>query len=423
MWRLILFLSYLHLCQFLEVVDGWLYGLSPFSHCGADEEVWELTSRHNEQAIHDFQVWITRRQFDSDICSSRGVLDKLHDYGIGSAFIQGAALLGQAIEQGKIYRPNPTRTWLWAESVAANCSLGIKSLDCFNLPISVCGLTTAEARSAQSLFKNSQMTASQTQSTHTVSICHLALRYKKPLIWIFGQLLDYLLRPRPELIPYITHRIQAALQLPMEQLPYFFDRHALRYFMSTSTIAVHIRGGNPDAGRKVIPLSYYIAAIDAKAKELAESNRPVRSVYVCSDDPSLIDELRLLYRRPWPIITLPHLILGKKGVEQEDALRAVRTQEISRRTLVMEYLADIEILTAADVFIGSHSNVYAMAASLRLSRHADTLSLNSTCLIDYRTVDKSLHCEGSVIARKFWSSEFIDLGFQDTDDGKSYWKL
>ena len=88
---------------------------------------------------------------------------------------------------------------------------------------------------------------------------------------------------------------------------------------------------------------------------------------------------------------------------------------------VTTILSDIEILVAADVFIGSHSNVYAMAASLRLSKHYPEKPLNHTCLIDHRLQDLQMHCEGSDVARQFWSSAFIDLGFSAVNDSITYW--
>jgi hypothetical protein len=40
---------------------------------------------------------------------------------------------------------------------------------------------------------------------------------------------------------------------------------------------------------------------------------------------------------------------------------------VDRFALMAEYLADIEILSRADVFIGSFSNIYAIVAARRMS--------------------------------------------------------
>jgi len=75
------------------------------------------------------------------------------------------------------------------------------------------------------------------------------------------------------------------------------------------------------------------------------------------------------------------------GVEWEDELRSLDRKrsrskdekgivEMSRFLLVAEYLADLEILAAADVFIGSYSNVYAIVAAKRLSGRVSKLHLH-----------------------------------------------
>jgi hypothetical protein len=46
--------------------------------------------------------------------------------------------------------------------------------------------------------------------------------------------------------------------------------------------------------------------------------------------------------RPWKYVLLPHLIMGSKGEEQEDALRSNirhKRSDVSRRQLVLEYIA------------------------------------------------------------------------------------
>ena len=117
---------------------------------------------------------------------------------------------------------------------------------------------------------------------------------------------------------------------------------------------------------------------------------------------------------------------------------------VDRRALVLEYLAgasitikgncfllillylviffrwnwiDIEILATADVFIGSYSNVYALSAALRMSRYFPQMKLKQTCLIDYKVPGLVDHCEGSKVAKSFWASSFIDLGFNSESDG------
>mmetsp|Transcript_19505 Transcript_19505/g.26784 ORF Transcript_19505/g.26784 Transcript_19505/m.26784 type:complete len:155 (-) Transcript_19505:555-1019(-) len=124
----------------------------------------------------------------------------------------------------------------------------------------------------------------------------------------------------------------------------------------------------------------------------------------------------------------PNKLLGGKGVEWENELRSIDHRRsrgraaptVSRFHLVAEYLADVEILSATDVFIGSYSNVYAIVAAKRMSGQM-YFPRNQTCMFDLVSKDVDQHCESSTDTIKFWSSKFMDMKWSNIQDGITYW--
>ena len=111
------------------------------------------------------------------------------------------------------------------------------------------------------------------------------------------------------------------------------------------------------------------------------------------------------FPRPWSYVVLTHQSLGPG--EAEINLRAGKypTDTVpSKFKLMTEYMADIEILAAADVFIGSYSNVYITVAALRTARGMSPKG--QTCYLDIRGwMDApALKCEGSEEAKDHWWS-------------------
>jgi hypothetical protein len=70
------------------LVRGWLYANGLFEDC---KSVWEIVQADNDLTIVQFQQWLLYRQYDNEVCNN-GVLDIIHDYGIGSAIVQGTVV-------------------------------------------------------------------------------------------------------------------------------------------------------------------------------------------------------------------------------------------------------------------------------------------------------------------------------------------
>jgi hypothetical protein len=70
---------------------------------------------------------------------------------------------------------------------------------------------------------------------------------------------------------------------------------------------------------------------------------------------------------------------------QEEVERTIqaRSFNVSMRDLNVEYFADVEIMTQADVFIGSLSNMYIHVAALRYARYPQRPDAN-TCFVNHQ---------------------------------------
>jgi hypothetical protein len=466
--------------DYTEVDDSAL----PFIHKNDSSTLrkrWTTKKDANHYHSKLFQKWLLCRQF-SDVFCGKGTIELVHDYGIGSSITNGALHLAIALLQQKVYRP--TKHWLWADSDPLKCTLNMSSLDCYFQLLSSCGKNPLDAKleneeRASTLYCKSSLHVSKgttLDGNSADTICALAQVWSKPIIWVYGQLIDYIIRPNSYLRDFIRHRSElvfndtsskhlmyATSPPPPHQTPVGHRNGAI--------IGIHIRGRSPDADRATLSLSHYMRAMDEKAAEIERRQREeqrnatrarkeaiafgvtggaaaegaateevavpgVVAVFICTDDvaSTVVSEehLNTLYPRKWRYVLLPRREVGGAKEEQETALRNMKQGTVDRQELLAEYMADMEILAKADAFIGCHSNVYGIVAALRLSRYSQHFPLNHTCLLDHRlpriSVDGEedgpfvpLHCEGSKVARGFWSSQFMDLGMSPLNDGITYW--
>ena len=78
----------------------------------------------------------------------------------------------------------------------------------------------------------------------------------------------------------------------------------------------NIKGGNPDDGRRILPITEYITAIDNLAIELQSLGKPVLAVYLCSDTPeqNFISTAYMTeqYPRPWRYLAVPQYRLRQR---------------------------------------------------------------------------------------------------------------
>jgi hypothetical protein len=351
-------------------------------------ESWSVTKEGHERRSNELQAFLLAFQSDCSICAA-GTVSAVHNAGIGSSLGQGVLQFAIALQERKAYRPG---YWIWAAS-EASCTLNLHSLDCFFQPLTYCHVGGQQPAVLDIGFK-------------ATDVCSLAATFQKPLIWIFGQILHFITRPRPDLSFFIAKRKYDAFKMYGEGLV-------------EGTVGVHIRAGRPDGGRHVLPLEKYMQAVDTKAADLAAVGIPVHTVYIASDDLNTTvrsqQYLEATYPRTWKYIILPHTTLGSG--EQEMMLRSGDWNDTIRTNIVSEFMADIAILAQAHVFIGSHSNIYAVVGALRLARYP-MHPLQYTCFFDSHEPQVKLSCEGSDTSMQFWSKSF---GFQTVQRNNSFW--
>lgn len=235
-----------------------------------------------------------------------------------------------------------------------------------------------------------------------MSVCSVAEAFQMPLQWVFGRLMIYLMRPRRPIFQDMRHRTLSTLGIPAH-LHHQISPFPLVLHPGNGIAALHIRRGRPDSGRNIFNLAHYVGHLVVKADEhFHRTGVSITRVIVCSDHTADVmagvDEAMKKFPRSWHYVFANDTALGDG--ETEIDLRHAKTA-VDRQRLVMEYFSDTEIMAAADLFIGSHSNVYSIVSALRYSRVHGNPSLD-TCFVNNLDRHGGLACEGSPEAHTFW---------------------
>jgi hypothetical protein len=359
----------------------------------------------------EFQRWLYHRQFDATLCKRNGaeigwVGNQLKFSG-GFGFSYGVMAMNYmflSFEMGKIYRPK--YEFVWANHPPNTpCTLNISTLDCYSRPLSSCGIEMPLFGS----FGYEPMLNTPYHgifpTTDKLDLCTLAERARKPLIWVYGNVMMYLLRPRTDIQIQIDDRIA-------------YVTRAIK--PGTSFITVHVRGGELDANRVVVPLDAYMAAVETKATELSELGKPVSVVYLASNDNGHIFQsesfLHSRYNSTKHNYAFKILNMTFWNFEKEVELIVKENKQFDRWPLAVEFLADLQLMVEADTFIGSHSSIYVAAAAIRYGKYFQR-PRKQTCLIsDFD--QHSLLCEGdfeAVELKKIWNQYICGGGFKGGD--------
>ena len=349
---------------------------------------WDVRKNDSERMFGIFQNWIYGWQNN---CVGKTTSAGLPiGSGIGSGMESATRWLMWALESNRIYRPSGH--WAWADPNV--CPL--KTVDCYFRPLSSCGLQTLGNMNLFTAEEQNQYNEStQIFGRESQDSCSLARKAKKPLQWIHGSLLHYIMRPSE----HLRSEIHAAVV------------DVRRQAGNGSLIGVHIRRGTPDSGRHVANTSYYIAAVDSIADQLVRLGRPpVTGVYICSDlQQELEVDINIIFPRPWIFFFRPHFffppdIFGNKTKEIQHVVESGRIERrgFSKRTMAVEYFVDLEILAQADAFVGSSSNVYTVVTGLRVARGYD-LFKNHSCFLQLMGNPVKLVCEGTSEALAEWN--------------------
>lgn len=271
------------------------------------------------------------------------------------------------------------------------------TVDCFFMPLTMCPNQEHASKYARKNFNFSSalLEFSGEISHNKLNVCEMAKKAGKSLQWIQGQALIYLMRPRPDIAARVQERVAPIL--------------AKRNSKKESMIAVHVRLHEPGDGRVTQNVSEYMRYVDAFANELASKGKPVVAVYFTSDhiEECIINGsyMSRMFPRSWEYIVLEHHSLGP-GDPEKNLLNPTIPQENKPKTsnLMVDFLVDIEIMSIADAFIGSGSNIFYMVSSLRAAKQSG--HRNHTCYIGgVREADYHPHllCEGSDEMEKIWT--------------------
>ena len=393
---------------------------SPFTCVGRIK--WPITTEDNIRASKKIQNWIAMQMNNFSNCNRDSVISQLLvGFGIGSSIWSSLKLLVLGLESGRIYRPETQ--WLWADK-PENCTFEIDSYDCFSELISHCFHHEGTNTSAdhKTIFN---VTEGQAYSPTSLDICDMGKKSRKPVIWVAGQLVRYHTRIRLDLMDEFISRVNMILDYDLPSVTEGVDPPP---DIKGLTVGVHIRVGSPDNNRKNSRIKDALDYINQEIiPEVEAMGKFVKSVYLCSHDQDLagiVNEQHMLVTFPpkhnYTYRVLAHTTFSHsrlKNAEAEVALRLSKQHNISRppaKDIYVEFLADVEILTRCDIFIGAHSNVYALVASLRMARYP-ARRLHWTLYLDSRKgfVPVTEKDDGGHL---FWKESF--RGF---DGGSSFW--
>lgn len=392
----------LFVASYFDIIKGMDKSLlySPFN-CGNSE--WELSYNNTEVAARYFYDWLLHWQFDCE--KNHPVNGKFAaGGGLGSSFMFGSKYFMDAIEMRQVFRPVHWNTyWTFAAENAENCTLNIRSYDCFSEPLSDCGLTNkrSEYLLQQLNASTERMVTNPLQQfginpSIWMDICTFAKVLKKSVKWVHGHLMYYMIRPRQDVQVIINQRVQSIFA----NLP----KHTVTLGMS----------GTLDNNRKQLTnLTEILHIIDHKVFEIFSLyNQTVSMVYLCGDIPEHTfksgEYMNTHHARPYTFTTSHLVSFGKKDVEA--SLRSGdNLNQASRFDLFTDFITDIEILSTVDYLIGSNSNVYMVAAAIQAARQQHSYPEN-TCYVDRNEGgsegDLRSICEGTAIAHKLWSLYF-----------------
>lgn len=238
---------------------------------------------------HEFQRWLYHRQFNEELCKRSspeiGWIGRMpnNQYIGGLGFSYGIMALNYmflCFERGKIYRP--MLEFIWANHPPNSttnaqkllpCTLNITALDCFSRPLSTCGIpkpSTPTAFGYEPMLPASAAYKGIFPTKDKFDLCTLATIAKKPSVWVYGNVMMYLLRLRPDIQVLVEDRIAYYVTKDVKPV--------------TSYMTVQVRGGQPDGHRTVVPLDDYMKAIEQKADEMEALGKPVSIVYLTSID-------------------------------------------------------------------------------------------------------------------------------------------
>lgn len=387
--------------------------MAPFS-CPGDNEAWSIVSEDAMISGQRIQNWLYNRQHQCDITRYH---DQPHNSGIGSTINRAVAHFIQALELGQRYRPQ--FEWFYSPiNATSECSTKKPFVDCFHLPLSHCD--TPIERKDKVLTMPAQ-SFDYFDLPGPRSFCDICRSFNKPALWLYGQATKYLLR-----LPATT---QESVDLKLTQFLKFHQEVSSKRRSSDSSSSslkclsagIHVRAGAPDGHRNPFDGTAHLAALREMNGWLLKEGKAICTVFVAGDhletsvfasrfgewgkkpvkgrQPiSLEEDGMVLY-------FIPRYNTGVSELELFwDELKKSGNTEFTIKDLYVEYITDLHILSSLDVYVGAHSNVFALVDAMRTVYRPDARS-DLTCYLDSRR--RTRVCRNMGEMRSFWHDSFF----------------
>lgn len=388
----ILVLALLGLFCHLQLCNA---GWSAFTCAG--QPAWEVTIEDNTAASKTIQNWFAFRQNRCVNDSSVGLWRKNQKHGgIGSHMTAGVHNFLKATELGQIFAPEAG--YAWGFNNASQCSRHIKAVDCFTLPLTHCDfghpLTQYPA----------DVNVEKAVAFHdgTSDVCVITKKLRKTILWTMGQGILYQHRLPPNLHKEWSDEYTLAMKLLRSSRPKHHKNNAC------ITASIHVRTGQPDFGRRPLNGSEHIANLNAMNEELMKNNKEICGVFVATSDPNatIFASATLGKLSPmhgYDVLLMPRFV-GNTSMEMEHQIwYLTASPEFRPDRLYVEYLVDLKIFGETEVYIGSHSNMFLIAAGYRAALHPEYPNEYS-CFLNSINPDIPLACFGSVGALQFFQN-------------------
>ncbi|CAM9367715.1 unnamed protein product, partial [Laminaria digitata] len=147
--------------------------------------------------------------------------------------------------------------------------------------------------------------------------------------------------------PWLRHNVQ-------------FVTHAEKAFDGSPFLGMHVRRGDTlrSEAKAVEVVEYLKAAVNYFEQEsTATGVDDIKAIWVASDDPSIVDEVRTLAPTYFPHVRSEAIVYAANGVTGGPTTRGVDTVTKTQGYGSFVYiLADLEQLAAAELFVGTFSS-------------------------------------------------------------------
>eukprot|EP01033_Poteriospumella_lacustris_P014532 gene14532-10386_t len=247
----------------------------------------------------------------------------------------------------------------------------------------------------------------------TSDVCVITKKLRKTILWTMGQGLLYQTRLPPNLHKEWSDENTLIMKLLRSSRPKHHKRN------TCITASIHVRTGHPDFGRRSLNGSEHITNLNAMNEELMKNNKEICGVFVATSDPNatIFASATLGKLSPmhgYDVLLMPRFV-GNTSMEMEHQIwYLTASPEFRPDRLYVEYLVDLKSFGETEVHIGSHSNMFLMAAGYRAALHPEYPNEHS-CFLNSIHPDIPLACFGSEGALQFFQN-----GVHGFDGGSIY---